>query len=94
MLRRLAPMAAGLLLVLTACTSAPDEGIVLDREHRGAWTQVIVTCSGQPLICRPIPIVHPERWSLLIEHDDNGTWVRVSEETYDAHDVGDHWTRT
>ena len=80
-MKRLA-LAAALLLALVAC--GPTAGVVVEKEHRAAYTSVI--WNGKTLM----PISHPECWRVVVEADGKTGSHCVDGETWDAATVGEY----
>lgn len=80
-----AVIAAALLVALTAC-GGPDHGIVHDKSHSDAYTSFLTICSKT---CTIIPQYHGPTWSLDVYNGDEHGWVSVTEQTYNAYEVGD-----
>lgn len=92
--RRLAllVLAPALLLGLAAC-GGPDHGVVHDKRHQDAYiyTTQICTSYGKYGCQAYVPQFHraPPSWALDIYDGDEHGWRDVSEETYDATQIGD-----
>ena len=87
-----------LTLLLTGCGPRITEGYVIDKSYSPSFMYTTQSCSGgynnQPRICTPIFHHTPESWRLDIDYPGDGSgWVSVSEADFEAHNVGDWWTR-
>lgn len=98
------------VLLLTACTPAISEGTIKDKHHKPDESGYQVQYGGCGIsldgkgMCEPglkyVYVSNPERWSLYIEHCDQLSnecrlgWLSVSQATYDAYQVGEHYPRS
>lgn len=86
------------LVLLVGCTPhVPMSGVVVKKQYRPAWTQIVFFYDGRGAMY-PTPIFHPERWELVIQSDgtdgEEGQFlVVVSERRYESLGVGDVWKR-
>jgi hypothetical protein len=91
---KIAALALSCLLLL-ACGSWHGTGVVIEKDHTAAWTQVTTTChpSGNTTVCSPNMTYWPESWDLRIR-DDQGDkhWVDVSEAEYTQAAIGARFT--
>lgn len=84
----------GLLLTipLLACGSITlCSGMVVDKEHEPAWTEMRV--EYDPFL--EIPTLrshhHPAEWGLWIEEEGEQRYWSVSEAMYGTVEIGDYW---
>lgn len=93
--RRLAAaltLGAIVLAGITACGS-PDHGIVHDKRHEDAYVYTTQLCTsyGKYGCTVWIPQLHhvPASWALDVYNGDEHGWREVSQQLYDATQVGD-----
>lgn len=84
------------LLLLSCGSHQPVNGTVVNKHHTTPYSYIsfIPSCSGKPMICTQIPIVHyiPEGWSLeVIQKNGEGVTVSVSQQTYEHTNLGDSY---
>lgn len=90
-------LAAVLLFVLAACSQPPMRGIIIKKNYRPSWTQhYVVFINDMPVHQQ---IVHPAQWDIVIQADGTGDdegqhLVVVSQEYWEAVEVGDIWERS
>lgn len=91
-LKLLVVLTIAMLLAAALCAIRPDEtleqGIVVGKEHKGSWVQLI-RINGTWY-----PINHPEKFSLTVQGDDeNGKTItdewKVDENFYNRVRIGD-----
>lgn len=96
--RTIRTIAAVLLLCLAAfgCEQPPMRGIIIKKNHRGMWVQIVPISTGRSVLMTTI--VHPEQWDVVIQADgtdgDTGQHLVVVRESYwNSVRVGDVWER-
>lgn len=87
-MKRFVALAVVAVLALTGCGPQIESGTVLDHRYDEAYTTFVY--AGRGIL---VPVRHSEDWNLLIEDEDDGTWVEVSEAEYESYEVGDFWER-
>ena len=93
-MKRAAVLAAALLLA--GCASV-DAGEVVAKDHDPLRVATVMVPCGKS-VC-PTTQVYPERWQLWVcdgqdlDTDRTCEWWNVSEERYDATNIGDHVTK-
>jgi hypothetical protein len=80
-------MVSLLMLLLVACCSGIDEGVVISKEHHKAWTEPSMMLIGGVMM--PHVIDHPERWTLNIANYGKEKHCDVSKERFDSTAIGD-----
>lgn len=88
-------LALAAVLTLAGCAPQLQKGEIVAKDHDAAYTSIILVYCGKGCM-RPQPIFHPERWQIELqgpnpsgEHETITDWIDVTEETYNAYEVGD-----
>lgn len=76
---------AALLWALYGC--APNRGEVVRKEHATTFITTVTFVNDGVVTVHPI--VHPERWAVLIDSSGKRGWRDVSESLYNAVQLGD-----
>lgn len=93
-MRRLAVAGAALLL-LAACSTAPQAGDVVDKDHRSGYYSYVPGCyNSKGIATCQIPIWNEEQWRIRLCADDVCGWARVSESEYGLIEVGQFYDRS
>lgn len=89
-------IAVGALLVLTACSGAPDRGYIKTKEFEPAYSSTYSSCQmiGKVMVCHPITTYHPDSWEFDLyaskwDTDKPHGWVSVDQQTYAKYHEGD-----
>lgn len=88
MKRRLSLGAIGAVLVLGACSAAPVDGVVVDREYIPSRTSTGsgVSSDGKPVV---VTTHESEKWMLLLEVEDKVIARCVDKLTWARAEVGE-----
>jgi len=89
------------LLLLLACGSRPEEGVIIEKRHEpeARWVQTvrIQTSPDNPASILEIPMMHydTEDWILILEGEHEGKVVKrsvyVAKQEYNHFEIGDNY---
>lgn len=90
--RRAAVALIALGLALTGCSALSSGEITRKTYEEGHWGSIIICrTTGKVTNCFPQPVYDDPDWRFELREGEKTGWVHVTEDTFNAYEVGDYF---